>query len=174
MMRIIVAEDYQRKSDDLCAAVSEVVPDAVIDTATSYRGTLDLIMTNSYQLAVLDITMPDFDERGSASEIMHYAGKEILMEMLYQNRFCPTVMVTGFGVIGNNQKRVTFVQLRSDLLKLMGAGQFDMIAYKGSNPEWKTQFTNAIRRVLSYEQTKPAGRRGYQSKTKKNNRTAPR
>jgi hypothetical protein len=79
---------------------------------------------------------------------MHYAGRDVLFELIRHKKLVPTVVVTGFDLIGPPERRVTFAQMNAELTKRVGANKFRAILYVPSNEQWKAQLAEAAKALL--------------------------
>lgn len=84
MQSVLIVEDLPDVRNWLLGLVQQCLPDANIDCADSYSGTLALLAEHQYQLALLDIGLPD----GS--------GLDILSQMKTRNEHCFCVITSIF------------------------------------------------------------------------------
>ena len=83
-MNILIADDVKLIMEDLVREVQEICPDAVIDGVTSGLGAAELARHTTYDVALLDIDMPDLD------------GLTLAKQLIASNSSINIIFVTGY------------------------------------------------------------------------------
>lgn len=118
-MKILLIEDDEIKRNNIVDVISKHYMNVHFEFAMSVRSAIDSIKNNSYDILLLDMTLPTYDisayEDGGRPQ--HYGGREILRQM---NRILintPTILVTGFDKFGVNIDALSLAELDTALRK---------------------------------------------------------
>lgn len=138
-MRLLVVEDDENKQLQILAAIRDISPTAKIDTAQSFNSGLSKIVTASYELVLLDMTMPtydiDADEEGGRPQT--YAGREILRQMKRRGIVVPVIIVTQFDRFGEHNQIMTLEQLDEQLYQEFPRTYRGVVYYNPAHETWK-------------------------------------
>ncbi|MEK6258009.1 MAG: response regulator [Planctomycetota bacterium] len=153
-MRILVAEDDKNKIAHVSRHVSGVCNDNGIDvevvTATSYRSCILACVQRIPDVLILDMTMPTFDvaldEPGGRPR--HFAGRDILRELHRRSIIIPTIVFTGFDVIGEGDEQCTRAELTGQLKELFPSAFRGTVFYSTSESGWKNEMTALLLPLL--------------------------
>lgn len=98
---VLLVEDDAFKQKELEEAVSESMPAARLFVGRSVRQALSLLRERAYDLIVLDMALPSHDVRPAAAQPMSQpsGGVELLLELSYEGRGDPVVIVTQYPEI---------------------------------------------------------------------------
>lgn len=144
--KIIVIEDDFKKKEDIRNFLSHELNVDKIVIKESYQSGLRELIKNSYDLLLLDMSIPTWDksidEPGGNFE--KFGGYKILKEITRKKRPIKTILITMFDDFGESDTSITLNQL-DELLK----NEFPDI-YKGAvyyntrEDKWKTDLSNYI------------------------------
>jgi CheY-like chemotaxis protein len=116
-MRLLVVEDDENKRTQIIRFIRQSVPEAHIVTAASYQSGVRALLSASYDLVLLDMTMRTYDvtpeEEGGRPQA--YAGRSILRQMVRRDIHTPVVLVTQFDRFGEERDLMTLEQLDKQL-----------------------------------------------------------
>ncbi len=154
-MNILIIEDDRIKGDRVRAHVESVCGSLgtpyVIELQRSYNSGLRACLSNSPELVLMDMTLPTFDvspcETGGRPR--HFAGKDILWELARRDVFIPTIVVTGFDVIGEGPEQQTREELSEDLRESFPRNFVATVFYTPSDLSWKSQLTELITEAIA-------------------------
>lgn len=98
---ILLVEDDAFKQKELETALLELVPSADVVVARSVRQAIALLGERPYDLIVLDMALPSHEVRPAAAQPMSQpsGGVELLLELSYEQREDPVIIVTQFPEI---------------------------------------------------------------------------
>ena len=134
-MTILIVDDVKLIVEDLVREVQEIYPDAVIDGVTSALSAAELAKHTAYDIALLDIDMPDLD------------GLNLAKQMTASNSSINIIFVTGYKEyalaahemycsafllkpVGSRALKKVFENLRKPILNL--PKEFSESFYSGS------------------------------------------
>ncbi|MEZ4809033.1 MAG: hypothetical protein R2819_01620 [Allomuricauda sp.] len=142
---ILLVEDDRKKIDDISEFVKTKFPESKLTTVKSFRGGLKEIFTNNYDLLLLDMTIPkwDDDSLGESIEYENFGGFNIMKEMKRKKKTLPTIVITMFNKFVANDKFVSI-----DSIETLCQGNFEfylgLVYYSSKNEEWKDKLESVI------------------------------
>lgn len=149
-MRLLIVEDDENKRTQLTAFISVRFPEADISTARSFQSGLRQIVTGSFDLIILDMSMPTFDvgvdEDGGRPQV--YAGREILRQMDRRKIVVPVVIVTQFETFGEGDASLTLQQLAAQLKIAHPHTYFGAVYYNAAYEDWKEELAKKLEAVV--------------------------
>jgi CheY-like chemotaxis protein len=145
-MKILLVEDDQNKRERIAAHVHEVVPHAEVTTALSYRSAVEQVISNTWDLLLLDMTLPTYDvsENEDGFQTEAFAGTSVFREMKRRNIKIPTVVVTGFETLGEGAERMSLSELQKRLEKDYPGLYQGAIFYAPGDSGWMPQITEKL------------------------------
>ena len=147
-MRILVIEDDEHKRRRLVEHLRLISADE-IGEARSMQSGLRSILSNTWDMVVLDMTMPTFDvgadESGGRPQV--YAGWEVLRQMRRKGATTPILMVTQFDQFGEGPDAQTLEQLDVSLREAFPVTYRGSIYYNVVSENWKQALTERVREI---------------------------
>jgi CheY-like chemotaxis protein len=148
-MRILIVEDDQNKLKQLASFIMDRWPDFEITERRSYRSGLAEIVSNHYDLILLDMSMPTFDktpeESGGRTRI--FAGREILWQMAKRDIRTATMIVTQFESFGEGVDQMSLSELEKDLETAFSTSYLATVYYNAAHENWKEALVRHIERA---------------------------
>lgn len=98
---VLLVEDDAFKQKELEAVLMELMPLAKISIGRSVKQALALLGERIYDLIVLDMALPSHEVRPTAAQPMSQpsGGVELLLELSYEDRSDPVIIVTQYPEI---------------------------------------------------------------------------
>ncbi|EKN6076500.1 response regulator, partial [Yersinia enterocolitica] len=118
-MNILIADDSLQKQELLKELIIDEYPNGVIFQTDSFNSTFKEIKSRLFDLILLDMTMPTFEQnkRGSSEgKVRTLAGKDIISKMVYRNIITPTILVTQFEVFGRHNHLISIKEMADELM----------------------------------------------------------
>ena len=146
-MKILLVEDDHFKQELIEAALNERYANASVSLARSVQQAVKLIRSDEYDLIILDIALPSHDSKaGGAQPISQPAGGiEVLLELSYEERSDPVIIVTQYPEIEFNGRLYALAKARSALTRLISVNIQDVIFFNAQASAWRDQFRKACR-----------------------------
>jgi DNA-binding response OmpR family regulator len=146
-MKILLVEDDHFKQELIEAALKERYPNSSVSLARSVQQAVKLIRSDEYDLIILDIALPSHDSKaGGAQPISQPAGGiEVLLELSYEERSDPVIIVTQYPEIEFNGRLYALAKARSALTRLISVNIQDVIFFNAQASAWRDQFRKACR-----------------------------
>lgn len=100
-MRILIVEDEISKFEQLSNVVRSMYTDDVqiISCESLLSAILNVADNEIYDLAVLDMSMPNYDisdEEPTGGDSESFAGRELMYQMKLREKLCPIIVVTQY------------------------------------------------------------------------------
>ena len=144
-MKILLIEDHPLKQAQITKFVLEKFSGSQIETKNSYISGLKELKLhhNSYDLLLLDISMPNYDisPEDSGGDWMPLAGKNILKEMYLRDINTKAIVITMHGSY-DHATRIT--DLHSDLQQEFADNYIGYVYYSQINEDWKENLCQLI------------------------------
>lgn len=149
-MKILLVEDDAAKANRIISHVGDIVG-SNIDVARSYKSGLKALLSEVYELVILDMTLPNFDigadEDGGRPLV--FGGREILRQMKRRNKMFPVVVTTQFEQFGSGEEIVTRDVLDRELDLEYGSFYLGMVYYHATEERWKPHLSEKIYQIQS-------------------------
>lgn len=143
-MKILLIEDNHFKRDKIIDFIKQSGSNSIHEAASYNRG-LSIGSKESFDLMILDMSMPTFDrtetDRGGRFRVL--AGKEIAARLQKQGKLPPFVVLTGYTDFSDEQNKLNLAQI-NDLLALFGEAYKGIIFFDSTGSVWKEKLTKII------------------------------
>ena len=148
-MRILVIEDSARKLTNLVEFVKDVSNNVEVTEKRSYCNGLESALDECFDLILLDMSLPYHDVTAdhSSSDILVYAGRDILKELRRMKKDCNVVVVTQFPEFGEGAEKISLDELTEELGNSFAENYLGTIYYHPSKLDWQQGITNIIERL---------------------------
>lgn len=145
-MNIIIIEDAQYKIKHLLDFFSEHFPSSNITTKRSYQSGLKEIVYNSYDIAILDMSLPTYEKspEESGGRIKSFAGREILRQIEARSIEIKSIVVTQFDIFGDPPNTLSLEELKNQLKSEFESIYIDTIFFNPASTNWKTELLDLI------------------------------
>lgn len=145
-MQILLVEDDPFKQRPIQAAILEVHPKASIHLARSVQQAVKMLRANAYDRVVLDIALPSHESRaGGAQPISQPSGGiEVLLELAYDERTDPVVIVTQYPEIEYNNRFHPLAKARNALMAAIPATIMAVVHFTPQHDGWRDKFKEAL------------------------------
>lgn len=142
IMKILLIEDQLYKSDPIIEYVKMNHRDVEINLARSYSDGIQEIMTNKYDMILLDMTLPIFEKKDGedGGTMFDDGGRRIIRRMKSKKLFIPCFVITQYDKIMD----VTIESMNDELFELAPEIYQGYIFYQSNSNVWKTELSNKI------------------------------
>ncbi len=141
-MRILIVDDDELKTTRINELITKAIDGCVVSVKKSLNSALLDLRKNTYDIILLDMSMPTFDE-DSSNNFNSFGGITFLREMKRKNNNIPVVIVTQYEIFGEGEARKTADSIDKEC-------QVNFINYKGIviysslQNEWKEKLLKII------------------------------
>ena len=143
---ILLIEDDHFKQELVEGAIREARSGAVVKLGRSVAQAVRLIRAGHYDLIVLDIALPSHESRaGGAQPISQPSGGlEVLLELSYEERADPVIIVTQYPEIEFDGKLHPLSKVMQALAGSISANIVDVIYFSAQDASWRDRFKKAL------------------------------
>jgi len=145
-MKILIVEDDPIKLEALETFLGEPHSGLEISKKLSYNSGLDAILSNEYDLLILDMALqtyePNNSERAGISKI--YGGKEIVMQMRLNGVSTPTLVITQFDTFGEEGNIKTLKELDEELQMIAPSNYMGSIYFNIQSTSWHEELSKIL------------------------------
>jgi DNA-binding response OmpR family regulator len=144
-MRVLIVEDDDDKARDLNEFLEAHYVVSEIIVARSFQSGLRAVFAGGIDFVLLDMTMRNFDRsvEEDGGRPHHFAGREILRQMLREEVHIPVIVVTHFDRFGEETEEVTLSELKAELRHRF-PDYLGTVHYRSNVDDWKTQLKELI------------------------------
>jgi CheY-like chemotaxis protein len=147
LRKVLVIEDDQNKAKQIILFFQQMFSVEIVEK-NSYRSGLREIMDGTYDLIILDMSIPIFDvlpnERNDSLEA--YAGRDILRQMQRRMIDFPVIVVSQFETFGDSRNKKSLLAI-SEELKSNHSNYYGHVHYNAAIDNWKSDLLKLINNV---------------------------
>lgn len=145
-MRILLVEDQKYKSDDIICYLSTTVG-VDVKLARSYSEGVTEVLGNTYDLILLDMTLPIFEksEGEDGEQMFEDGGRRIMRRMKSKKIVTPCYVITQYDKIQD----VTIETMDIELKNMFSNIYKGYIFYQSNSNVWKTKLSEVIENAKS-------------------------
>ncbi len=149
MKKVLLVEDDTNKIKQIRDFFAEVQNEIVpfnLEIKKSYQSGLNAILSNRYDLILLDMSMHNFDRtiQETGGEFMKFAGEDILKEMAWNDVQTKTIVVTQYDVIGDK----SLTELKESWRVSFPDTYVSTVYYSAGETNWKNELLVLVNTYL--------------------------
>lgn len=145
-LKIILIEDDTKKIEDITAFAKNRLNPKSFVVRESYQSGIKEILSNDYDLLLLDMSIPTFDkspiETGGPYE--KFGGYKVLNEILRKKRPVKTILITMFDDFGESDVSITLNQIDSSLKEEFPSVFLGSVFYHARQNKWEDDLMTLI------------------------------
>ena len=151
-MKILYVEDEQIKANQIVDFL-ESLQYSDITLAKSYSTALRALHNNTYDLLLLDMSLPLHDSNFYYDDDFEtYAGLEILDEIDRIGLSIKVIVITAFDVLGDGSEKRTLDQLDKEISVDFSNNYLGIIYYNNSTMEWNVKLKKMLEHLKKYKE----------------------
>lgn len=141
-MRILIVEDDDHKLNDIINIVKTVKNDMRIDTAYSVASGVQNAVDNEYDIILLDMTIPNFDQidGGDGGPSYKNGGEMIVRELVDEGVEFKCMVITQYETFNNE----TIDQISERITNICGDNYLGYVKYSTMDESWKADLKSII------------------------------
>jgi len=149
-MNILIVEDEGLKRSQLIEFIKSILKDSAITEAKSLQSGLRTVISNNFNLIILDMTMHNFDvgvdEDGGRP--LAYAGRELLRQMDRRKIRMPVIVVTQFDKFGEGAEFMTLSELDNSLKSNHNSNYLGAVYFNPLSDSWKDSLMKLLKEMI--------------------------
>lgn len=141
MNKILLVEDDRKKISDIKDFFFQLEDKCDLSIKESYQSGLRELLDNPYDLLLLDMSIPTWDNSKSElhSTFEKFGGYKILKELQRKGRELPTILITMFDDFGESDAAMTVQELDKILQSEFSTIYEGVVFYSARENSWKGQ-----------------------------------
>ena len=147
-MKILIIEDDENKLNDMTIRVEEIFNTINIEinitVKYSFQTGLESVISEEYDLLLLDMSLPNFEEKNDSGIPFGLAGEIILNEMDYYDIHTRTIIVTQYETIDGKSMNSISEKLKEDF----GTFYYGHVKYTANELNWKNELETKIQETI--------------------------
>lgn len=146
-MKLLIVEDDHNKIFKIEASLKTYLYNPELHFANSFNSGIRKILKETYDLILLDMTMPNFDKNSTSSggKPVQFAGKDILSDMKRKRIKTPVVVITQYANFGESANLKSFEELHEELAQSYSNILIDMIYYDTGKSDWEDKLKKTLK-----------------------------
>lgn len=146
LKKILFIEDNLIKMDAVLELLKVRCPKFEISTKDSFRSGLREVIANSFDVLLLDMSLPTWDRDGVKKQegFERFGGETIMREMKRKNRLTPTIVITMFSEFGVGSSFIDLEELDKHLKSEFDEFYCGYVKYSSSEKKWEDELLNAL------------------------------
>ena len=150
MKSILVVEDNSHKRDKVISFIKELVPESLIDEAYSFSSGSKKVLENTYDILILDISLPTYDKTDfdMGGRNRAFGGHEIARKIVRRKIVTHIIFITQFDSFSDEARSHSIESLEELLMNDCGNNYAGFVRYDSSLSSWKEELTELIKRVI--------------------------
>lgn len=147
-MKILFVEDDDNKVSDVKKFLIELLPNVDITIKNSSTSGIRELREKTFDLIILDMSLPLYDLNYSDDDFETFAGIDILEEMSRIGINTNVMVITAFDVLGENDVNIQQLdlQMNEDFPEMYKG----IIHYQKSSLEWTSELTKILSSNYKY------------------------
>lgn len=144
-MKVLLVEDDEHKRNNVDSCLRSIQHDIKVDYGYSVESGVQKAVDNKYDLLLLDMTIPNFDQSNGSSGGRSFkkGGELVVEELLDEEVDFRCAVITQYETFNNE----TIDQISDRLSAMCGDNYFGYVMYSTMNEDWKKELKNLIQNV---------------------------
>lgn len=149
MKSILIVEDNSHKREKVVDYILQLLPEAEIDEAYSFSSGGKLATENSYDLILLDISLPTYDktESDTGGRNRAFGGHEIARKIIRRKLKTNIIFITQFDSFSDQDRSHSIDSLETLLKNDCGDNYIGLVRYDSSRYSWKEKLGELLDRL---------------------------
>lgn len=143
-MKVLIVEDDDHKLNDIINIVKNVRQDMIIETAHSVASGVQNAVDCKYDLILLDMTIPNFDQIDGSDGGPSYknGGEMIVRELIDEGVEFKCMVITQYETFNNE----TIDQISERITNICGDNYLGYVKYSTMDESWKADLKAIIKK----------------------------
>lgn len=145
-MKAILIEDDSKKIDEIKEFFAKEFPDSELTVKESYQSGIRAMLSTSYDLLLLDMSIPTFDKtpEESGGPYEKFGGYKVMRETIRKSRSVKTILITMFDDFGESDLSITLSQINEQLRTEFNSIYLGSVFYHARETKWRDELKSII------------------------------
>ena len=145
-MKALLIEDISLKADKINGFFKENYPNVKVDIFKSFQSGLRQLFSTTYDLVLLDMSLPTFDIKPGESgyKFRKLGGIDILKEIKRKRNNTKVIIITQWTTFERDQKIVALSDLKKEMLASFDTNYLGTVFYSGQGSKWQEDLKEMI------------------------------
>jgi CheY-like chemotaxis protein len=146
-MNVLLIEDDEFKAADISKVLTDSLPGASVQRATSVTSALRAMTEDSFSLVILDMSLPTFDLSGpgGGGSPQSQGGVEVLRLARRLGNVSPFVVLTQYPDVEIDGQDVPLARAARALRNRFGVDVKNCVLYEFDGDSWRMPFRDCLR-----------------------------
>lgn len=140
-MKILIVEDNEIKRNLISKTIKENYENSIVEISCNTMVAKEKLKSNNYDLLILDLNLPDFEDEECKDESGITLFKEINKSNKLYNKPAEIIIMTAYD------------NLKDKYEKEIQKGLFNIIKFDSSEEEWKEKLINRLNYIKEYKKS---------------------
>lgn len=149
-MKILIVEDNIYKRNKIVSFLKSIAKDiGIIDEASSYSSSIELINNNCYDLLILDMSIPSYDikDKESGGRFRAFGGKDILKHLKRKKMLLPFIIITQYTTFSEHDDNITLDEIKKEIHCKFNDYYLNTIFYDTTSLLWKEELEYEVNKL---------------------------
>ncbi|CAM3616460.1 response regulator transcription factor [Rahnella victoriana] len=148
-MKILLVEDSDYKRDRIQDFLKEQVPNIEIEVGASYSSGLNFLVDNSYDLAIIDMSLPNYDRVIGVPDVEFrtYGGRDLSRQIKRRKLNVKFVFLTQFDSFSDKGKNLNLASIEVEEKINHPQNFLGCIYYEHAGYNWKDNLINVMNKL---------------------------
>jgi CheY-like chemotaxis protein len=145
-MKCLIIEDDPIKMNHIENLIKSTFPEVQLSRSISYMSGINTILENDFDLILLDMSLPLYDDIYQGSKPKNFGGRDILKEMKRHRKSSLVKVITQYNEFDDGS--ISMKELDSQLTKIYPSIYKGYIHYETKRNIWQSELINYIKSII--------------------------
>lgn len=148
LVDVLFVEDNAYKRRSIVDFICTLFPEVCVDEAFSFSSGCRALESKTYQLLLLDISMPTYDkgEGEIGGRFRTFGGREIARKAIRRGISTPVLFITQYESFSDKGRSLSLSDLNDELAKECGGSYLGLVRYDSARSDWKDDLARVLGR----------------------------
>lgn len=145
-MKCLIIEDDPIKMNHIETLINSKFPEIQLVKCISYMSGINAILDGEFNLILLDMSLPLYDDTYQTSNPKNFGGRDILKEMKRHNKSALVKVITQYNEFDDGS--ISMRELDAQLKKIYPSTYKGYIHYETKKNLWQSELIDCIKKLI--------------------------